>query len=209
MNIKDVSNARHPFSISSKAAEETMVEHHSTVLVFIASGVEEMEAVTVCDILRRGGLNVILAGESEIITASRGMKFLPDVTFEHIADDEEYLAIVLPGGSRAADTFSNHPHIERILRAHVKRNSIIGAMCASPSVLVAYDLLPQGTPMTSHKGVKHVIEPRYEYIDEKIVINENVITCQGAGCSIDFALNLLSMLAGEDMSRHIAKEIVY
>jgi len=72
MNIKDVSIARHPFSISSKAAEETMVEHHSTVLVFIASGVEEMEAVTVCDILRRGGLNVILAGESEIITASRG-----------------------------------------------------------------------------------------------------------------------------------------
>ena len=200
---------RHPFPYLPKQQEETMVEHHSTVLVFIASGIEEMEAVTVCDILRRGGLNVIVAGESEIITASRGMKFLPDVTFEHIADDEEYLAIILPGGSRAADTFCNHPHVEKILRSHMKRNSIIGAMCASPSVFAAYDLLPQGTAMTCHPGVKHVIEPRYEYVDERIVINEQVITCQGAGCSIDFALTILSMLSGNEMSQQVAKDIVY
>lgn len=186
-----------------------MVEHHSTVLVLIASGIEEMEAVTVCDILRRGGLNVIVAGESEIITASRGLKLLPDVTFEHIAEDEEYLAIILPGGSRAADTFCNHPHIEKILRAHMSRNSIIGAMCASPSVFAAYDLLPQGTVMTSHPGVRHLLESRYEYVEERIVINESVITCQGAGCSIDFALNLLSMLAGQEMSEQVAKDICY
>ncbi|MFZ9760301.1 MAG: DJ-1 family glyoxalase III [Candidatus Kapaibacteriota bacterium] len=186
-----------------------MVEHHSTVLVLIASGIEEMEAVTVCDILRRGGLNVIVAGESEIITASRGLKLLPDVTFEHIAEDEEYLAIILPGGSRAADIFCNHPHIEKILRAHMSRNSIIGAMCASPSVFAAYDLLPQGTVMTSHLGVRHLLESRYEYVEERIVINESVITCQGAGCSIDFALTMLSMLAGQDISEQVAKDICY
>ena len=186
-----------------------MTEHHSTVLVFVASGSEEMEATIMCDMLRRAGLNVVMAGENEIITASRGVKFLPDVTFEHIAEDEEYLAIILPGGSRAADTFCNHPHIERILRAHIKRNAVIGAMCASPSVFAAYDLLPQGTAMTSHASVRHQIEPRYEYLEERVVVNGNIVTCQGAGCSFDFAIAIIEMLTDEITAREVAKEIVY
>lgn len=186
-----------------------MIEYHSTVVVFVASGTEEMEAIIISDMLRRAGINVIIAGEYEIITASRGVKFLPDVTFEHILEDEEYLALIFPGGARASETFCSHPHIEKLLRTHIKRNAIVGAMCESPAIFVAYDLVPSTTAMTSHPDIQHIISKKYHYMDEKVVIDGNIITCQGAGTSFDFAFALIEILSNSKIAASVARDIQY
>jgi protein DJ-1 len=185
------------------------MRRHNTVLIFVAYGTEEMEAVIVADMLRRAGLSVVIAGESEIITCSRGIKLLPDVVFDHILEEEEYQAIILPGGARAADTLANHPHIEKILRTHVQRNALIGAMCSSTLVLANYDLLPGKAAITSHPSVKAQLDYRYTWIEEKIVIDGNFITCQGAGCSFDFACAVIDMLCAPGTAIKIAREIQY
>lgn len=175
------------------------------VLIPIASGVEEIEAVTAIDVLRRGDLWVrVCSIEERQITCAHGVKILADSNFmdETI---EDYDAIVLPGGSKAADAFYSYAPLITALKTFQKQNKLIGAICASPAIVLAQHGFLDHIKATAYPSLKDYIK---NYSSETVVYNDNIVTSQGPGTAIDFALKILEILAGKEKALTVAKAIL-
>jgi len=129
----------------------TTLEHSPLVLVPLAQGCEELEAVTITDLLTRAGINVVTAGlDQKTVIASRGMKLVAD----HLLDDvleKDFDMIVLPGGLPGADHLNNDPRIQKIVKRLAANNKYTAAICAAPRVLATAALL-EGKHATSFPG---------------------------------------------------------
>ncbi len=177
-----------------------------TVLLVIAAGTEEIEAVVVADLLRRAGLYVRIAGENEIVTCSRGVKIIPDILIENLSSDMEFSAIVIPGGMTGTHNLMDNEKLKKLLAHHKDRGGIIAAICAAPILLLAQKLLPADAKVTSHPSVKESLAG-FDYSEEKVVAWGNFITSRGAGTAIDFAMKLIEVLAGEEQAKKVAQDI--
>ena len=178
-----------------------------TVLIPIANGTEEMEAVIVADMLRRAGISVKIAGDNEIVTCSRGVKIIPDIMLDELDIDDSYSAIVIPGGLGGVENLMKHETLDILLRKHIQAGAIVGAICAAPMLLARKKMLPDGIEITSHPSVRDFFD-NYIYAQENVVIENNIITSRGAGTAFEFALTLIAELAGEDYVRKISKDIL-
>ena len=177
------------------------------VLVPIAQGTEEMEAVIIIDMLRRAGVKVIVAGANNIITCSRGVKIIPDKYFSDIDADDTFDAIVIPGGKEGTEILCDNESFQDILKHHNKREGLIGAICAAPTILSDLKLLKADTKVTSHPSVRAVFNPN-NYSGNSVVISDRFITSRGAGTAFDFALQLIETLTDSDMADKIKNDIV-
>jgi len=184
------------------------MESMNHVLVMIAHGSEEMEAVTIIDILRRAGLSVIVGGDNEIVTCSRGIRIIPDMQLEQISENDTFEMIVIPGGNDGVLNLISDPNTERILNMHLDRNGFIAAICAAPSLLAEFNLLPDDIALTSHPSVNHLLN-EYTYLEESVVIDRNFITSRGAGTAIEFSLSLVEILVDSEKAERIAKDILF
>ena len=168
------------------------------VLVPLAQGCEELEAITIIDLLRRAGIEVITAGlDAENITASRGVKLIPDTDLESALKDD-YDMIVLPGGLPGADHLDNDDRLKTALKTMAKNDKYIAAICAAPKVLASAGVL-NGKTATSYPGF--LDDPELSGItlsDEAVVIDGKVITSRGPGTAMDFALELIEVLSGKE-----------
>jgi len=169
----------------------------ATVLVPLAQGCEELEAVTIIDLLRRAGITVITAGlDNKPVKASRGTVLIPDTTLDAILT-QEFDMIVLPGGLPGADHLNNDPRIHTLLKQMHEADKYIAAVCAAPKVLASAGLL-KGKHATSYPGsidaagLEDVI-----YEEKPVVIDGKLITSRGPGTAMDFALNLIEQLLGK------------
>ena len=163
-------------------------------LVPIAQGCEELEAVTVIDLLRRAGIEVVTAGlVPGPVTASRGVVLVPDVTLDAVLDDV-FDIIVLPGGGPGADRLDADTRIRGLLDRLTREGKYTAAICAAPKVLANAGLL-DGCRATSYPGVLDGMNlPRVD-VDLKPVIRDGkVITSRGPGTAMDFALELIELL---------------
>lgn len=189
-----------------------MYERTNTALAMIAYGAEEMEAVIVVDILRRAGVSVVVAGESQIITCSRGVKLIPDVLLDDVLEEELFDAVVLPGGSRGVENLGANPHVERLVRANYERGALLCAICAAPVLLEQFGILAEnpGIRITSHPSAEAILRQtgRAEYTEEAVVAHNGVVTSRGAGTAFEFALTVVEMLEGGDVAARIAREIL-
>lgn len=177
-------------------------------LIALAQGSEEMELVIVADLLRRAGISVKLAGETEIVTCSRGVKILPDLVLNQVDDDILYDVVIIPGGAEGTNRLTQNEYLIRILSKHIENNCLIAAICAAPLVLADNKFLNPSAKITSHPSVKeHLL--KYHYIEEAVVVDDNFITSRGAGTAIDFSLEIIRQLAGEEISAQVATQIVY
>ncbi len=183
------------------------IERTNEVLVLIAHGTEDMEAVIVIDILRRAGVLVRVAGENEIITCAHGIKIIPDVLFDHLIEEEFFDAIIIPGGSEGVESLSSNPHIEKLLQIQSQRGGIIAAICAAPTIIAQFNLAKRGSRITSHFSVEGQFE-KYNYLHENVVVDRNIITSRGAGTAFEFALALVEILVSEATKTKIAAEIM-
>lgn len=179
----------------------------SKVLVPISNGTEEMEAVIIIDMLRRGGCDVVVAGDGDVVVCAWGTRLLPDIMIDDIADDDTYDAIVLPGGSQGVSNFARSSALEALLRRHAAAKGLIGAICAAPTVLHEFKLLPERAVVTSHPGVADVLAP-YTYTLDRVASDGSIITSRGAGTAFEFSLALLRRLADEKSARRVASDIV-
>ncbi|GBD06647.1 Molecular chaperone Hsp31 and glyoxalase 3 [bacterium HR21] len=177
------------------------------VLVPIANGTEEVEAVTVIDLLRRAGISVVVAGESPIVVCSRGVRIVPDVLLEEVSEEEEFAAIVLPGGSRGTEALAHSEHLQRLLQAQRRRQGYLAAICAAPTILARHRLLPANSPVTSHPSVADQLS-EYLYRTEPVVVADRIITSRGVGTALAFALELIRLLRGEEVAAEVARQIV-
>lgn len=166
------------------------------VLIPLAQGCEELEAVTVADILRRAGITVITAGlEAGPVRASRGMVLLPDATLDE-AVGTEFDMIVLPGGMPGSEHLKNDTRIIAMLKSMAAAGRYTAAICAAPMALHAAGLL-EGKRATSFPGVLDRLPGTHVYLNDKVVTDGKVVTSKGPGTAMDFALTLVELLAGK------------
>ncbi len=178
------------------------------VLVPIAKGTEEMEAVIIIDILRRAAFNVTVAGENDFVICSRNVKIIPDILLSNLNDNIIFDAIILPGGLEGTQNLSNNKHLLKILKYHKENKKLIGAICAAPTILAEHNIFNPNQKVTSHPSVKGKLN-NYQYTFDKVCIDDIFITSRGAGTAIDFALEIVKKLSSEDIAEKIASNIVY
>ena len=167
------------------------------VLVPLAPGFEELEAVTIIDLLRRANIDVIVAGlQGGPLTGSRGTKILPDFILDDLPDIP-FDMIVLPGGQPGADNLRDDPRIEKLLVEVSRAGGITAAICAAPKVLASAGLL-EDRNMTSYPGAMSGIEVNgMKNTGAAVVVDGNVVTSRGPGTAIEFTLELIEILVGE------------
>ena len=164
------------------------------VLVPLAPGFEELEAITVIDLLRRADIEVITAGlDSGPVRASRGTVHLPDLDLDQ-ALTVDYDMVVLPGGLPGADHLDNDPRIRELLRKMADSERFTAAICAAPKVLAATGLL-HGRQATGFPGVLEAMGLEDTTLSTRPVVQDGkVITSRGPGTAMDFALHLIEVL---------------
>jgi 4-methyl-5(b-hydroxyethyl)-thiazole monophosphate biosynthesis len=178
------------------------------VLVPLAQGCEELEAVTIIDLLRRAGIEVVSAGLAEgPVRASRGTVLVPDATLDSVAADD-FDMIVLPGGLPGADYLDADPRIRTLLKRTAERGHYTAAICAAPKVLASAGLL-DGRQATAYPGVLDRLDLHGTRIQDAAVVQDGkVITSRGPGTAMDFALELISLLAGKDKRAQVEQGLV-
>ncbi|HEC83900.1 MAG: DJ-1 family protein [Candidatus Parabeggiatoa sp. nov. 2] len=179
-----------------------------TVLVPLAQGCEELEAVTVIDLLRRAGITVVTAGlDKEPVKASRGVVLIPDTTLDEAAK-QSFDMIVLPGGLPGADHLNNDPRIHKLLKDMQQQGKYTAAICAAPKVLADAGLLANKLA-TSYPGVLEKMQvPDMQFIDAPVVKDGQVITGRGPGTAMDFALELIEILVGRETRDNVEAGLV-
>lgn len=178
------------------------------VLVPIAEGTEEMEAVCIIDILRRADTEVVVASVSEglQVTASRGVKIIAD---KMISDclDEAYDLVVLPGGIPGAEHLRDSDTLTQILTAQAGKNGLYGAICASPAVVLEHHGLLDGRKATCHPAFVEKLADQ-ENVENRVVVDGNCITSRGPGTAMEFALELVEVLYGKEKRDSVAGPMV-
>ncbi|MES9853661.1 MAG: DJ-1 family glyoxalase III [Candidatus Thiodiazotropha sp. L084R] len=166
------------------------------VLVPLAQGCEELEAVTITDLLTRAGIDVVTAGlDNQPVKASRGVTLVPDTTIDDVEADD-FDMIVLPGGLPGADYLDADPRIHSLVKRLHQQGKYTAAICAAPKVLAGAGLL-NGRKATSYPGVLDSMSlPQVELQPEAVVRDDKVITSRGPGTAMDFALELIEQLQG-------------
>ena len=167
----------------------------ANVLVPLAQGCEELEAVTIIDLLRRAGINVITAGlDDQPVKASRGTVLVPDTNLDAVMQ-HEFDMIVLPGGLPGADNLNNDPRIHKLLKEMSESGAFTAAICAAPKVLASSGML-EGKRVTSFPGVLDAFND-LDYRTDPVVQDGRIITSRGPGTAMDFALALIENLLGK------------
>lgn len=164
------------------------------VLVPLAQGCEELEAVTIIDILRRAAIEVVTAGlDAEPVKASRGTVLLPDTTLD-AALAMEFDMVVLPGGLPGADHLGADERLCTLLQDMAADGKYVTAICAAPKVLAEQGLLA-GKNATSYPGfVDQMALPDVHYTGSAVEVDGKIITSRGPGTAMDFALQLIESL---------------
>ncbi|MCP4971802.1 MAG: DJ-1/PfpI family protein [Arcobacter sp.] len=168
----------------------------SKVLVCISNGFEEIETVTIIDILRRANIDVRIATISSILTVgANGIILKADLFLEDI-NSNEYDMIVLPGGASNSENLSTNSLLKEVLTDMKKKNKYVCAICASPYVLECANVLNE--KYTCYPSFeKKIISSKYTN-DQKVVIDEKVITSQGPATAMQFSLELVKILTNEE-----------
>jgi 4-methyl-5(b-hydroxyethyl)-thiazole monophosphate biosynthesis len=176
------------------------------VLVPLAPGFEEIEAVTIIDILRRAEVHVTVAGTvAGPVTGSRGVAIVPDATLDSAAD-AEFDMIVLPGGGPGTEHLRRDPRIARLVTAQSARGGYVAAICAAPTVLGDAGLLT-GRRVTSYPSYQSQLSTSV-YETDRVVVDGRLITSRSPGTALEFALTLVEHLAGRAVSRRIAGDVL-
>ncbi len=170
----------------------------ATVLVPLAQGVEELEAVTVIDLLRRAGIEVVTAGlDAGPVKGSRGTVLLPDVALEQ-ALNRDYDMIVLPGGQPGATHLEQDARVVGLIKKMSNEGRYTAAICAAPRVLAGAGVL-DGKQATSFPGALDPARwPRIHQENRAVVTDGRIVTSRGPGTAMDFALELIGLLSGKE-----------
>ena len=168
------------------------------VLVPLAQGCEELEAITIVDLLRRANIEVTTASlDGAPVKASRGSVLVADTTLEQ-ALQKEYDMVVLPGGLPGADHLNNDPRIHTLLQKMAAHDRYTAAICAAPKVFAKAGLL-EGKQATAYPGVLEKLDlPDTQLSEHPVVMDGKVVTSRGPGSAMDFSLKLIELLAGKD-----------
>lgn len=174
------------------------------VLVPVADGTEDLEAVAIIDVLRRADAKVTVASVtgSRQLTFSRGLVVTADALLENCMT-HEYDLVVLPGGIPGAENLRDSADLIKLLKRQRETNQLYGAICASPAVILEHHGLLEGRQATCHPAFVEQLTNK-ESAASRVVVDENCITSQGAGTAVEFSLALVEQLFGKEKRDDVA-----
>lgn len=172
------------------------------VAIILAEGFEEVEAVAPIDVLRRAGVEVVIAGLTpDPVPSARNVKIVPDTTVDSL-NPEELDLIILPGGAGGVEKLKQDPRVEKLVKAMEEKKKLIGAICAAPTALAKFGVL-QGRKATVYPSLIEDIKPA-QFVDSPVVEDQNIVTSQGPGTALLFGLKLAERLVGKDKAQEVA-----
>ncbi|KAL9383380.1 hypothetical protein Peur_023703 [Populus x canadensis] len=203
------SNHGDEYSIKELNPMQWTFDNVPQVLVPIANGTEEMEAIIIIDILRRAKVNVVVASveDSLEILASRKVKLEADMLLDEAAK-LSYDLIVLPGGLGGAQAFAKSEKLVNMLKKQRESNRPYGAMCASPALVLEPHGLLKGKKATAFPAMCNKLSDPSE-IENRVVVDGNLITSRGPGTTMEFALGIVEKLFGRDKALELAKPMLF
>jgi 4-methyl-5(b-hydroxyethyl)-thiazole monophosphate biosynthesis len=176
------------------------------ILVPLANGFEEIEAISIIDILRRGGLNVIVAGvDNKTAMGAHNIPIVTDCLIDEV-DINELDMIVLPGGWGGTQILAENPSVQSMLKQMQQDDKHIGAICAAPYALDAAGVLSDN--YTCYPSIENKIRLEGYNNDQHTIIDGKIMTSQGVGTAICFALAIIKTLEGNDKYQQIKQEIL-
>ncbi len=177
------------------------------ILLPLAAGFETVEALAVVDIFRRGGFTVDMAavGNQKTVLSSHGISIQADMPLTDCLQNN-YDAIVLPGGLKGSENLRDCPELINMLKKHSAANKLYAAICAAPALVLEHHGLLEGKKATCFPSMLNLI-PEDKRENKPVVISQNCITAQGAGYAIDFSLAILKKLAGQIAKNEIEKQL--
>jgi 4-methyl-5(b-hydroxyethyl)-thiazole monophosphate biosynthesis len=175
------------------------------ILMPLAEGFEEIEAVAVIDILRRAGIEVVTAGLKEgMATGSHKIVLHPDTSLNKI-DFRDYDGLVLPGGAPGFVNLGNDERILKMAREMDRAGKVVAAICAAPSVLIKAGVL-QGRRATVSPSGKAQVQECAEFSEDRVVVDKNLVTSRAPGTAVEFALKLVEVLAGKEKMEQVKEQ---
>ncbi|MEA1954605.1 MAG: DJ-1 family glyoxalase III [Campylobacterota bacterium] len=172
----------------------------ASVLLPLAEGFEELEAVALIDVMRRGGIEVRTAyiderlNHGRVVMGANGIGIKADTSIKNVISDD-FDMMVLPGGWDGTHALAEHARIITLLQ-EFKESKIVGAMCAAPYALKKAGVL--GSNYTCYPGAKDEVDHAGYRDDLKVVEDGNVLTSQGPGTAVCFGLAIVKKLVGEE-----------
>ncbi|MEF3192506.1 MAG: DJ-1/PfpI family protein [Campylobacterales bacterium] len=168
------------------------------VLVPLTHGFEEVEAVSMVDVMRRAGIDVVLAAlETPLVVGANGITIKADAMLDEVMD-EPFSMIALPGGHQGMMTLSSDPRVQSLLQKYAQAGRYVGAICASPVALEKAGVL--GDRFTCYPGYQAEITGRDYLENEKVVVDGRVVTSRGPGTALCFGLEIVRLLVGEEVA---------
>ncbi|KAG4095056.1 DJ-1 [Neocallimastix lanati (nom. inval.)] len=179
-----------------------------TVLFILSEGSEEMESTITIDVLRRAGIEVTVAGlqGAQPLVCSRNVVIKPDVALDDVKDKLAFDAIVLPGGNVGAQNFRENPVVQGLLKDYYNQKKLVAAVCAAPTAILTAGI-HKGGRITSYPTLADQFTD-YNYLQQRVVVDANVITSRGPGTTVEFALAIVSYLAGAQKAKDVAGPMV-
>lgn len=178
------------------------------VIVLLADGFEEIEALSVIDVLRRAEINVSLVSTKKnlgVIGRSR-----ISVNADCLIDDIDYQSsemLVLPGGSPGVQNLETNNRVQEIIKHFKDEEKLIAAICAAPYLLGKSGCL-EGLKATCFPGFEKMLKGA-KYVNKKVVYDRNILTSKGAGSSLDFSFKIVELLRDKKTSEQLKKSMQY
>lgn len=176
--------------------------------IFMADGCEEIEGLTVVDLVRRAGIEIemISVSGNDVVTGSHKIAFQTDVS-KADADFASYDGIVLPGGMPGTTHLMEDDTVNRVIKEFATSGKLVAAICAAPSVLGNAGLL-EGKKATCYPGVESKLTGA-DFVTDPVAKDGNIITSRGLGTAIDFAAEIVAYLLDKDAAKSLKENIVY
>ncbi|TPE49625.1 DJ-1/PfpI family protein [Maribrevibacterium harenarium] len=181
----------------------------TTALVAIANGSEDIEAVTIIDVLRRGGVDVTVASVHDVkqVIAARGCRIEADVLLSEVAG-KLFDAVVLPGGMPGAEHLRDSKALIDLIEQHDIQDALIAAICAAPALVLGTHGFVMDKQATCYPGFEEHLKGAEYLTDEPIVMDGNIITAQGPAMAMAFSLAVLANLEGYEKAQEVASGLL-
>ena len=177
------------------------------VLVILAEGFEEVEAITPVDVLRRAQVDVVVAGlDGERVTGSRGVTVIADKVLDD--DDVNSDALILHGGNPGAANLGSSDIVKRLVKQMNEQGKLIAAICAAPAVVLGPSGVLNGKKATGFPGTEKGFPDSVDFCEDNVVIDGNIITSRGMGTSLDYSLAIVEKLIDKETAQKISKTVV-
>ena len=187
------------------------------VLVLLAEGFEEVEAITPIDYLRRAGVEVTVAAVNKdpTVKGSHGIQVVPDASLDDLAgagklDPSSWDAVVVPGGLPGADNLAASKPAGVFLKGMAKAGKLVAAICASPARVLSPLGILAGKKFTCYPGEEKNASPSSgaEWKEDRVVIDGNLVTSRGAGTAGEFAAAIIGELIGAEEAKKLADKVL-